>query len=430
MVPQHGQTTMAGEMESDMYDQFGSACVNPNSLTPYSDATNCKKSTNHVKRPMNAFMVWSQLERRKISEVQPDMHNAEISKRLGKRWKLLSEEDRQPYIEEAERLKMLHLQEYPDYKYRPRKKVKGAVISKDVKPASPTCRVKGAPSPTSSVAGAAMPGKGGARAVVAPLASSAVLGPNPKHGVVKVTHHTQSGLTGASKRLNLKLTIDKKFKDSIKASKNVHVSTSQLTPPAKVPSSPSMGSPATPESASFYHDDVMCEMSPTGSIEDVKPQLPPLYSMAQVAPHHQSLLQLVQPTSMHGPLAGHNTVLTLMAAPQAMHVMHQAPPSLPAAPAADGSSSLADLDSLNLDNLLQLPTNWQLELNTLDLCRLADADLGGLDMPAAATAPPAAPAAPQVGGGASHFEFPDDVTDMIQVGGWFDDTFGSLIATQ
>ena len=73
---------------------------------------------------MNAFMVWSQIERRRIVEVQPDMHNAEISKRLGKRWKLLSEEDRKPYIEEADRLRFLHLKEYPNYKYRPRKKAK------------------------------------------------------------------------------------------------------------------------------------------------------------------------------------------------------------------------------------------------------------------------------------------------------------------
>ena len=83
-----------------------------------------KHKLNHIKRPMNAFMVWSQLERRKIIEVTPDKHNAEISKELGKRWKLLTDEARQPYIEEAERLRILHQKEYPDYKYKPRKRPK------------------------------------------------------------------------------------------------------------------------------------------------------------------------------------------------------------------------------------------------------------------------------------------------------------------
>ncbi len=73
---------------------------------------------------MNAFMVWSQMERRKIIEVTPDKHNAEISKELGRRWKLLPEKARQPFIEEAERLRILHQKEYPDYKYKPRKKPK------------------------------------------------------------------------------------------------------------------------------------------------------------------------------------------------------------------------------------------------------------------------------------------------------------------
>lgn len=72
--------------------------------------------------------VWSQIERRKICEVTPDMHNAVISKSLGVRWKALTEDEKQPYIDEAERLRRLHSQEYPDYKYRPKKKA--AVTSK------------------------------------------------------------------------------------------------------------------------------------------------------------------------------------------------------------------------------------------------------------------------------------------------------------
>lgn len=69
-------------------------------------------------------MVWSQIQRKKICSEHPDMHNAEISKRLGREWKLLPMDERKPYIEEAERLRVKHLEDHPDYKYRPRKKAR------------------------------------------------------------------------------------------------------------------------------------------------------------------------------------------------------------------------------------------------------------------------------------------------------------------
>lgn len=83
-------------------------------------------SNKHIKRPMNAFILWSQRERRKILDRQDQyatIHNAEISKLLGKRWKNeLTDQDRQPFINEAERLRLEHMREHPDYKYRPRSK--------------------------------------------------------------------------------------------------------------------------------------------------------------------------------------------------------------------------------------------------------------------------------------------------------------------
>nr|NP_001122334.1 HMG transcription factor SoxC [Ciona intestinalis]XP_009858901.1 HMG transcription factor SoxC isoform X1 [Ciona intestinalis]BAE06706.1 transcription factor protein [Ciona intestinalis] len=79
----------------------------------------------YIKRPMNAFMIWSQIERRKIMEKTPELHNAEISRNLGRIWREQADSIKRPFLIEAERLRLQHMCDYPDYKYKPKKKAKG-----------------------------------------------------------------------------------------------------------------------------------------------------------------------------------------------------------------------------------------------------------------------------------------------------------------
>jgi len=77
-----------------------------------------KKDVNHIKKPLNAFMLYMK-EMRPVVQAECTLkESAAINQILGRRWHDLSREEQQKYYEKARSARQLHMEMYPHWNAR------------------------------------------------------------------------------------------------------------------------------------------------------------------------------------------------------------------------------------------------------------------------------------------------------------------------
>ncbi|XP_063234053.1 putative transcription factor capicua isoform X2 [Bacillus rossius redtenbacheri] len=75
------------------------------------------KERERIRRPMNAFMIFSKRHRPIVHQRHPNQDNRTVSKILGEWWYALGTEEKQKYHELASEIKEAHFKEHPDWKW-------------------------------------------------------------------------------------------------------------------------------------------------------------------------------------------------------------------------------------------------------------------------------------------------------------------------
>merc|ERR1711874_491759 len=72
----------------------------------------------HIKKPLNAFMLYMKEMRAKVVAECTLKESAAINQILGRKWHALSKEEQSKYYEMARRERQLHMQMYPGWNAR------------------------------------------------------------------------------------------------------------------------------------------------------------------------------------------------------------------------------------------------------------------------------------------------------------------------
>ncbi|XP_028819503.1 protein capicua homolog [Denticeps clupeoides] len=117
------------ETESDADDLFfpgvapdpapssGSAKRRTQSLSALPKEGDKKREKDHIRRPMNAFMIFSKRHRGLVHQRHPNQDNRTVSKILGEWWYALGPKEKQKYHDLAFQVKEAHFRAHPDWKW-------------------------------------------------------------------------------------------------------------------------------------------------------------------------------------------------------------------------------------------------------------------------------------------------------------------------
>ncbi|XP_076650659.1 putative transcription factor capicua isoform X1 [Halictus rubicundus] len=87
------------------------------------------KSKDRIRRPMNAFMIFSKRHRAVVHQRHPNQDNRTVSKILGEWWYALGPEEKQKYHDLASEVKEAHFKAHPDWKWCSKDRRKSSTTS-------------------------------------------------------------------------------------------------------------------------------------------------------------------------------------------------------------------------------------------------------------------------------------------------------------
>ncbi|XP_035222809.1 protein capicua homolog, partial [Stegodyphus dumicola] len=87
------------------------------------------REKDHIRRPMNAFMIFSKRHRSLVHQRHPNQDNRTVSKILGEWWYALEPERKQKYHDLAYEVKEAHFKAYPNWKWCSRDRKKSSTSS-------------------------------------------------------------------------------------------------------------------------------------------------------------------------------------------------------------------------------------------------------------------------------------------------------------